>query len=241
MIDTAKRKEPTMNTYQELKKLIQHDIENGTLRPGDRLPSERQLSALHGLSRMTVRRALTELAAAGALYKHQGRGTFVSARKMQQRNIASFSQTVRQKGYIPSTKVIAFAAGKPGKDIADRLMLQDTDVYRAMRIRSADATPIAVEEVFIPFPVCPGLSRGDLETSLYQLIGEAYGHKIGSVDSTVSALHPSAQQQAHLGISRHTPVLKVDSLYFSASGAVLYYERAVYRSDMYEYTIRIST
>ena len=230
-----------MNTYQELKKHIQCDIENGTLRPGDRLSSERQLAAVHGLSRMTVRRALTELAAAGALYKEQGRGTFVSARKMQQRNIASFSQTVRQRGFVPSTKVIAFARGTANEDIMSKLMIHDADVYRAMRIRFADTTPVAVEEVFIPSPVCPGLSRSDLESSLYRLIGETYGHKLGSVDSTVSALHPSTQQQTYLGISRNTPVLKIDSLYFSASGAVLYYERAVYRSDMYEYTIRIGT
>lgn len=230
-----------MNTYQELKMHIQRDIEDGTLRPGDRLPSERQLAAAHGLSRMTVRRALTELAAAGALYKQQGRGTFVSARKMQQRNIASFSQTVRQKGFTPSTKVITFAKGAAGRDIMEKLMVQDAEVYRALRIRFADLTPVAVEEVFIPSPVCPGLSRSDLETSLYRLIGDTYGHKLGSVDSTVSALHPSAQQQAYLGISRHTPVLKIDSVYFSASGAVLYYERAIYRSDIYEYTVRIST
>ena len=228
-----------MKTYQELKALLQRDIQCGALRPGDRLPSERDLASAYGLSRMTVRRALTELAAAGALYKEQGRGTFVSARKMQQRNIASFSQTVRQKGFTPSTKVLSFSRSIPPRSIADALMISDTEVYRAVRIRLADDTPVAAEEVFIPFPICPGLKKSDLETSLYQLITNVYGHKIASADSTVSALHPSAQQQAYLDITRNTPVLRINSLYFSASGIALYYERAIYRSDMYEYTIRI--
>ncbi len=227
-------------TYVKIKELIQHNIESGELVPGAPLPSERALAEQYGLSRMTVRQALSELVAAGALYREQGRGTFVSARKMQQRNITSFSETVRQKGFTPSTKVIGFSTVKPPADIAAKLMVPG-DVYRAMRIRLADDMPVAVEEVFIPLHICPGLKIGDLATSLYSLISDVFGHKVGSADSSVSAHHPSARQQEYLNITRAAPVLKIDSLYYSTSGTTLYYERAVYRADMYEYNIRIST
>ena len=227
-------------TYVKIKETIQHRIESGELVPGAPLPSERALAEQYGLSRMTVRQALSDLVTAGALYREQGRGTFVSARKMQQRNITSFSDTVRQKGFTPGTKVIGFAVVRPPAEIAERLMTPG-EVYRAMRIRLADETPVAVEEVFIPLHICPGLKLGDLTSSLYQLIGDTFGHKIGSADSSVSAHHPSARQQQYLNITRNTPILKIDSLYYSASGATLYYERAVYRADMYEYNIRIST
>ena len=229
-------------TYIRLKEMIQKKIENRDFVPGDPLPSERTLAAMHGLSRMTVRQALSELVAAGALYREQGRGTFVSARKMQQRNIASFSQTVRQKGFTPSTKVVEFSSIKPSSDIAEKLMVQkDMPVYRALRLRFADVTPVALEDVFIPFHICPGLKQKDLKTSLYQLINHKFNHKIGSADSSVSALNPSAKQQGYLGIKRNMPVLKINSLYYSASGTTLYYERAIYRADMYEYNIRISS
>lgn len=227
-------------TYIKIKEMIQRKIENGELVPGAPLPSERSLAEEHGLSRMTVRQALSELVAAGALYREQGRGTFVSARKMQQRNISSFSETVKSKGFSPNTKVIGFATVRPPADIAEKLMVPG-EVYRAVRIRLADETPVAVEEVFIPLHICPGLKIGDLASSLYNLISDVFGHKIGSADSSVSAHHPSARQQQYLGITRNTPILKIDSLYYSASGATLYYERAVYRADMYEYNIRIST
>jgi GntR family transcriptional regulator len=227
-------------TYVKIKDMIQHKIESGELVPGAPLPSERALAAQYGLSRMTVRQALSELVAAGSLYREQGRGTFVSARKMQQRNISSFSETVKSKGFTPHTRVIGFSAVKPPAGIAEKLMITG-EVYRALRIRLADDTPVAMEEVFIPLHICPGLKLSDLTSSLYSLIGDVFGHKIGSADSSVSARHPSASQQQYLGITRNTPILKIDSLYYSASGATLYYERAVYRADMYEYNIRIST
>ncbi len=223
--------------YIRLKKKIQEKIEKGEFRPGDALPSERTLAIEHNLSRMTVRQALSELVAAGALYREQGRGTFVSARKMQQHNIASFSQTVRRMGFIPSTRILEFSSVALPKNIAAKLMIKDSDAYRALRLRLADDIPVAIEEVFIPFHICPGLELKDLKGSLYKLINNT--HKIGSADSSVTALHPSARQQEHLCISRNTPVLKIDSLYYSVSGVTLYYERAVYRADMYAYDIRI--
>jgi GntR family transcriptional regulator len=228
-------------TYFKLKKKILKDIETGVLVPGDVLPSERSLAAMHGLSRITVRQALTDLVTAGILYREQGRGTFVSARKMQQNNISSFSETVREMGFTPSTKVIDFDLVKPPPDIATKLMIKEGDVYRAVRVRLADTVPVAYEEVFIPFGICPGLEKKDLQYSLYTIINKTFGHRVGSADCSVSALHPSSKQQENLNISRNTPVLKIDSLYYSISGITLYYERAVYRADMYECDFRITT
>ncbi len=227
-------------TYIKIKESIQKKIQDGELVPGDALPSERTLAESYGLSRMTVRAALSELVAAGALYREQGRGTFVSARKMKQSNIASFSETVRSMGFTPSTKIVDFSVTMPQPEIADKLMVK-TKVYRALRVRLADDIPVALEEVFIPLHICPGLKLVDLKLSLYKLINENFVHKIGSADSRVTAMHPSARQQEILKITRNTPVLKIDSLYYSVSGEPLYYERAIYRADMYEYNIRISS
>jgi len=227
-------------TYIKIKETIQKQIESGELVPGDVLPSERTLAESYGLSRMTVRAALSELVAAGALYREQGRGTFVSARKMKQRNISSFSETVTNMGFKPSTKIIDFSVAIPPEDIAAKLMV-DGKVYRALRVRLADDVPVAIEEVFLPLHICPGLKLVDLKLSLYKLINESFLHNIGSADTSVSARHPGSRQQEILKITRNTPVLKIDSLYYSVSGEPLYYERAVYRADMYEYNIRISS
>jgi GntR family transcriptional regulator len=188
---------------------------------------------------MTVRQALTELVTAGVLYREQGRGTFVSAHKFQQQNISSFTETVRQRGLKPETKMVLFSVCEPPAEAAD-LLSTAGEVYRAVRIRLADGTPVAVEEIFIPMHICPGLRRSDLLGSLYSLMTDTYGHKISSADSSMSAQLPGTKLQEDLGISRQTPVLKVNSLYFAVSGITLYFERAAYRTDMFEYNIRIS-
>ena len=85
------------------------------------------------------------------------------------------------------------------------------------------------------------LERDDLSGSLYSLMTDHFGHKIGSADCSVTALLPGARFQEYLNVSRQTPLLKVNSLYYSSSGTTLYYERAIYRTDMYEYSFRITT
>ena len=206
--------------YVKIKEMIQQQIEDGTLVPGNKLPSERMLADIHGLSRMTVRQAITDLVKAGALYREQGRGTFVSARKMQQRNITSFSDTVRLRGFEPYTQVLEFQVLVPPESIAGKLMWEG-EVFHALRIRLADETPVAVEEVFIPLPVCPGLVREDLSGSLYSLMTDQFGHKIGSVDCSVTALLPGTRFQEYLQVARQTPLLRANSLYYSASGGTL--------------------
>ena len=64
--------------YQQIKTAILDQIESGNMRPGDRVPSENQLTEAYGVSRMTARRALTELVEEGMLLRSQGLGTFVS-------------------------------------------------------------------------------------------------------------------------------------------------------------------
>lgn len=228
-----------MPVYVTFKEMIRSQIEKGELAPGDKLPSERDLAAAHGLARMTVRQALTELVTAGLLYREQGRGTFVSTPRMQQRNISSFTETVKLRGLKPETKVNSFTVCEPPVAAADALGSK-ADVYRAVRIRLADGTPVALEEIFIPTHICPGLRRSDLLGSLYSLITDVYGHKILSADSSMTADLPGTRLQEDLCITRQTPVLRVNSLYYSVSGTTLYYERAAYRTDMYEYNIRIS-
>lgn len=230
---------PSQPVYTTFKETILEQIKKGSLSPGDKLPSERDLAQKSGLSRMTVRQALTELVKAGMLYREQGRGTFVSAHKMQQRNISSFTDTVRTRGFAPCTKVIEFSVIQPPAPVAELLNVRG-DVFKAVRIRIADATPVALEEVFIPLHVCPGLSRSDLNGSLYSYITDTYGHKISYADSSVSAHLPGTKLQEALNIPRHMPVLRVNSLYYAVSGVTLYYERGYYRTDMYEYNIRIS-
>ena len=88
-------KKSPIPAYYQLKKILLKKIEEGQFTVGSMIPSERDLSQTYGISRMTVRQALSQLVADGLLHREKGRGTFVSPVKLVLINIMSFSNTVR--------------------------------------------------------------------------------------------------------------------------------------------------
>ncbi|HHW48900.1 MAG TPA: GntR family transcriptional regulator [Clostridiaceae bacterium] len=226
--------------YCQLKNLILEKINSGEYSAGSPIPSERELSETLNISRMTVRQALNQLTSEGILYRVQGKGTFVSNAKIEQRNIMSFSETVAKRGMIPSTKVLKFERIKPSDDIRNVLMLAENEfVYDLKRLRLANNIPVAIEESYIPERHCPNLERFDLQQSLYKILREEYHHNIAYADNLVEAAKASAESKKLLEIPGSVPVLRIYIQYYTDSGIKLYYEESVYRSDNYKYSIRI--
>ena len=94
--------------YYQLKQWIIEQIERGDLKPGDVIPSERELSEEFEISRMTVRQALTELVNEGKLVRERGKGTFVAEPKISQDlfRLTSFSEDMKSCGMTPGASVI---------------------------------------------------------------------------------------------------------------------------------------
>ncbi len=89
-------------------------------RPGDRLPSERELSARWGVARMTVRHAMDTLVAEGLVVRRQGSGTYVAAQPMVRfLGLTSFTQDMRDRGLVPREPP-AGVRGRPGRRDARR-------------------------------------------------------------------------------------------------------------------------
>ena len=97
--------------YQQIFEEIKSAIEEGVYAPKERIPSEPELAAQYGVSRITVRRAVEDLCAEGYLVKQQGRGTFVSTphinRRLLQYTVArSFTDVCRDNEMAPGAHVI---------------------------------------------------------------------------------------------------------------------------------------
>ena len=233
-------KKSPIPVYYQLKSLIMGKIKDGEFPEGSLIPSERDLGEDLGISRMTVRQALNQLVAEGVLYREKGRGTFVSKGKIVQRNIMSFSETVRNKGLTPSTAVLYFKKISDGLDIKRMLNInEDEKLYNFKRLRLADNIPIAIEEVFIPERYCPGLEAFDLKSSLYRLLKEEYSLNVSFIDNVIGAAKPSREEKKLLELTDSTPVLRITNLSYNDAGVRLFYEKDVYRSDEYNYNIRI--
>jgi GntR family transcriptional regulator len=234
-------KKSPVPAYYQLKNILLAKIESNEFAPDQPIPSERELSEILNISRMTVRQALSLLVSEGTLYRERGRGTFVSKPKIEQRNIMSFSDLVKKRGLTPHTHVLQFDKIFAGKDIIGILKLNDGEqIYNIKRLRLANDVPIGIEEVFIPEKFCPNLDRFDLTTSLYKLFREEYSYTISHVDNTIEASKPSKEEKELLSIHGSTPLLKVSSINFTQSGFMLYFERSSYRSDEYTYSVRVN-
>ena len=124
------------------------------------MPTEETIGETFGVSRITVRQALDGLAQSGYIYKIQGKGSFVAAKKagMQLNHLIGFSDEMRSIGMEPSTSLISQSLEFPSEPVANALELDGTQkVYIISRLRCADAVPMAVETVYLPFARFAGI------------------------------------------------------------------------------------
>lgn len=226
--------------YVQIKKIIKQNIVDGIYKHGDKILSERVFSEEFGVSRMTVRQAINDLSKEGILYKEKGRGTFVASPKFYQKNIKSFTDTLEERGYIPSTKVLEFCTVHSLKEINNLLgVSQETLYYKIKRVRFADAIAVAVETVYMPKEYCIELDKYDINKSLYKILREEYGYSIESEISEISACISDKFQMKLFNVQNRIPLLKVSGVNIEAKGKKLFYEDSYYRSDLYRYQVDI--
>lgn len=161
-----------MPLHLQLYELLKEKIESRVFAPGSMIPSERELSLHYELNRMTVRNALHLLVEEGYLRTVHGKGTFVSGPKFVRdlEEMKGFSQTLREKGIKPSSRLVFCESLPAGIWIASRLGVTPSEmVIRLVRLRSGNGAPIALEEAFVPMGLIPELLDLDLQViSLYE-------------------------------------------------------------------------
>lgn len=233
-------KKSPIPVYFQLKTILLDKIKSGEYPAGSIIPSERELSENLGISRMTARQAINQLATERYLVREKGKGTFVNEIKFEQRNIMSFSETVKKQGMVPITRVLELTEETDCFEIKELLNLKpDQKLFRIKRLRLADETPIAVEEVFIPDKLCPDINKLDLTKSLYDLLKANYSIDISYIDNKIEAIKADKENRELLKLSAGIPALKISGISYTKEDYKLFYERDIYRADKYNYSVRI--
>src|ERR1700724_3494563 len=161
-----------MSKQEETRDRILDLIES--LKVGQAIPSERQLTQELGVSRLTVRAALDGLVRDGYLDRRHGSGTYVTEPKIAQLlTLTSFSDEMRRRGMVPGSRTLELATISAGALLARRLQVSPAErVVRVKRLRLADAEPMAMEVLHIPEALVPGLTKADLENrSFFGVLG----------------------------------------------------------------------
>jgi GntR family transcriptional regulator len=158
--------------YYEIEQALRERADR--LEPHSPLPSEAQLCEEFGVSRMTARAAVQRLVQDGLVYRVPGRGTFVAAARANRTagHVLSFSDEMRRKGRVPSSRVIE-RRRRPATDVEER-RLGVGEVVVLRRVRLADGKPLVLERAVFPADRVSGALEGDLEhASLFETLASA--------------------------------------------------------------------
>ena len=162
--------------YYQLKLLIMNNIKEGIWPPDTQLPSENELSKNFKVSRVTVRRAIDEIVRDGYVKRIQGKGTYVIDKVIDHRlsNFYSFRNELEKKGVEVKHKMLAFNVIEATSQIAKNLQLNKGDkVFAIERMLLADSIIYTKEVSYIPYQLCEGLTKGDIEENgLYRSLNK---------------------------------------------------------------------
>jgi GntR family transcriptional regulator len=224
--------------YLQIKDLILSEIRVGKYGPHQRLPSERELSIVYGVSRMTVRQALVDLQRGGAVYARVGKGTFVAAPKIDQqlRMVTSFTQEMRARGETPSSRVIQASVQPAPPDVASALETSGgTPVVVLARVRLADGRPLAVETAFLPYGRLPDILEHDFSReSLYDVLAHDYRLTLIAASQTIEAALANDAELRLLEMDAPAAVLRMIRLTRASDGGAVEFVRSTYRGDLYQ-------
>jgi GntR family transcriptional regulator len=218
--------------------LITSEIARGVLKPGMRLPPERELCQQLSISRVTLRKALTKLVEDGVLNSSHGRGWYVAtagtARKEWPNSLESFTETATRMGLTASSVVLRAEVTPASLDEAEELSIAPgTPLFRLDRVRLLNGVPIAIDQARIPEALVPNVAEADFRTeSLYDKMSEA-GLEIVRADSTIEAREADDHIAKHLGLQAGKPVLVMHHLVVDGLDKPLLASTIQYSGDRY--------
>jgi GntR family transcriptional regulator len=228
------RSEEDTPLYLQLARSLREHISSGGIDPGSALPSERDLSEMAGLSRVTVRKGIGQLIEEGVLVRKQGSGTFVARRiETSGGKLSSFSAEARARGEDPGVIWINRAYAQATEEEAAALQIGATvRVARLGRVRLAGGEPLAIEHAVVPADFLPDLDI--LKDSLYQALDQ-HGFRPVAGRQRVRASLATPTEAGILCVEQNSEVLRIERKTWVASGRIVEFTRSVYRGDRYEF------
>ena len=224
--------------YKQLKDLILKEIEEGRLKPNQKIPTELELSERYQISRMTVRKSLAQLVDEGILAKKQGKGTFVQEPKMTEdlSSPNSFTNLCKRNGKVPGGRTLKFILEEAtDRDMKELKLEPGEQVIRVERLRLADNMPVMLENLYFPGHLKNILVENLDDTSLYQILHDKYGLVTGNSVMEFEISEANSYEAAVLEIRAGSPLLLVREIVYDQYGQPLHRTKSLLRGDKFKY------
>ena len=213
-----------------------------TMQPNERIPSENELMKSYAVSRGTVKQAIVDLVYEGALYRKQGKGTFVSPAKINRSfdRLPSFSGDVIEQGLNPAYKVLFFGIVPAADTIAEKLgILKDTPVVRYKRIILVDKQPLTVACSYLRCDLFPDFKQEYIKSSFYDSLMEHYHTAPNMAHDTYSVVSASPKTATHLRVKEGAPLMYSERVAYLYDGTPAEYVESFMRADKYRLSVYV--
>lgn len=230
---------PSHPQYQQLQRKLKDQILTGIYDEGDLLPSEHELSRMHGLNRVTVRHALSLLEQEGYISKHHGKGSVVHLKRnsLGLLSFRGFSEVVGRSAHSVQTQTLAGPEQMPWPEpffyeLSPRE--KEAGCIYMQRLRFADADAVMLEHTYLPQLDIPELQLEKLiHDSLFRTLRERHGIMILGLEQDVRAISAGAAEATHLKIHQGSPLLHIYRKYSTNRDGFFVYSSLFCNTEKY--------
>jgi GntR family transcriptional regulator len=232
-------------SHARIEQWLRGRIAAGHLVPDDKLPSEEELAAALGVSRMTLRQALGSMESSGVLERRRGRagGTFIREQQIDVdlTGLPGFTEQMSRANIRAGARVISVRRMRPDRAVAAALELTSgKEVFEIIRVRSANREPLALEETYLPCHLFPGLDRRGLTGSIYAIMRKDYDLAPHDAQEWLEPALASEEHAKLLDVEPGAALMLVTRSSFTAAGVAVEHAYDRYRADRTRISLRTS-
>ncbi|MEW6549637.1 MAG: GntR family transcriptional regulator [Spirochaetota bacterium] len=229
--------------YEQLKLIVLHDIEVGVYKHGQRLPSEMELSARYQVSRITVRRTISELAKDGYLISQQGKGTFVNYIKGEYKYLSfdSISDNTTNPDLKRTNRILSKDIVPANGTVSGYLRIEpEAKLIRLKRLMFENDKPYMIDTAFFRLDLYPGIY--DLladNISTFALIQSRYGISFAKAEKALSVVRAGLEEAEYLGCVPGDPLFSTSKIIYGEDGTPVHYSHYLVHGDRCIYTLTV--
>jgi GntR family transcriptional regulator len=235
------RRDSHIAMHRQLAQQLREAIARGAYRPGDRLPTEPELAARHGVSRITARQAVMQLVRDGLVVRRQGKGSFVAEPPVHHDlvDLRGIYDELVARGVNPTTELLDYAERAPPANVAERLRSGTRKVLHYQRLYLRRGEPFAVSWAYLA-PALPKMPRELVAAHTTYHLFESFMHlKISHADLSVRARAASPELRKLLRLRSRTPLIALERVSYLADGTPAEFTLYCANAENYEFVLKV--